>query len=90
MRDFMSGTSSCRNISKRSAISRTATSPRSIAGRTIGIGFKQTDAGGNVRLFWVKRRDLRRFGNAWQEKVIDALRRIAGTVHPVVSSIHSR
>ena len=46
-------------------------------GRNIGIGFKRTDAAGSIRLFWIKRRDLARFGNVWQEKVIDALRRIA-------------
>jgi hypothetical protein len=46
-------------------------------GRQIGIGFKKTDAEGHVRLFWIKRRDLLRFGHDWQEKVIDALRRIA-------------
>ena len=41
--------------------------------RKIGFGFKATDARGNVRLFWIKRRDLQRFGNDWQQKVIDAL-----------------
>jgi hypothetical protein len=46
-------------------------------GRPIGIGFKKTDADGHVRLFWIKRRDLLRFGNGWSAKVIDALRRIA-------------
>jgi hypothetical protein len=46
-------------------------------GREIGIGFKKTDADGNVGLFWIKRRDLLRFGHCWQEKVIDALRRNA-------------
>jgi hypothetical protein len=45
--------------------------------RNIGIGFKKTDAGGNVRLFWIKRRDLLRFGNDWQGRVVDALCRIA-------------
>jgi hypothetical protein len=45
--------------------------------RTIGFGFKATDASGNVRLFWIKRRDLLRFGNHWQQKVIDALRSAA-------------
>src|SRR5260370_41957942 len=30
-------------------------------GRQIGIGFKKTYADGNVRLFWIKRRDLARF-----------------------------
>ena len=44
--------------------------------RNIGIGFKTTDTG-NVRLFWIKRRDLLRFGGHWQGKVIDALRSIA-------------
>jgi hypothetical protein len=46
-------------------------------GRNLGIGFKATDASGNVRLFWIKRRDLLRFGNDWQPKVIDALRSVA-------------
>lgn len=46
-------------------------------GRAIGIGFKHTDAEGNVRLFWIKRRDLLRFGNDWQRRVMDALQRIA-------------
>ena len=41
--------------------------------RKIGFGFKATDAMGNVRLFWIKCRDLLRFGNDWQQKVIDAL-----------------
>ncbi len=46
-------------------------------GRPIGIGFKKTMPDGDVRLFWIKRRDLLRFGHDWQEKVIDALRRAA-------------
>ena len=46
-------------------------------GRRIGIGFKKTDADGNVRLFWIKRRDLLRFGNDWQEKIGNALSRLA-------------
>ena len=46
-------------------------------GRNIGMGFKQTDAAGNVRLYWIKRRDLSRFGNDWQQKVIGALQRFA-------------
>jgi len=46
-------------------------------GRNLGIGFKATDAGGHVRLIWIKRRDLMRFGNDWQQKVIDALRSAA-------------
>lgn len=45
--------------------------------RKIGFGFKATDASGNIRLFWIKRRDLLRFGNQWQPKVIDALRTAA-------------
>jgi hypothetical protein len=44
-------------------------------GRAVGIGVKQTDARGHVRLFWIKRRDLTRFGNGWQRKVIAALQR---------------
>jgi len=46
-------------------------------GRPIGIGFKTTDAQGRVRLFWIKRRDLLRFGNAWEEKIGNALARLA-------------
>jgi hypothetical protein len=46
-------------------------------GRRIGIGFKKTDADGSVRLFWIKRRDLVRFGNDWQEKIGNALSRLA-------------
>jgi hypothetical protein len=46
-------------------------------GRRIGIGFKKTYAEGNVRLFWIKRRDLARFGNDWQEKLGKALSRFA-------------
>jgi len=46
-------------------------------GRQIGIGFKKTDGDGNVRLSWIKRRDLTRFGHDWQDRVIDALRRVA-------------
>ena len=42
-------------------------------GRQIGIGFKKTCAGGEVRLFWIKLRDLMRFGNAWPDKVASAL-----------------
>ena len=49
-------------------------------GRPIGIGFKHTDAHGRVRLFWIKRRDLARFGNDWQRKVIEALKR--GVIPP--------
>lgn len=46
-------------------------------GRKIGIGFKQTDAHRNIRLSWIKRRDLARFSNNWQEKVIGAVQRLA-------------
>ena len=46
-------------------------------GRQIGIGFKKTYSGGDVRLFWIKRRDLMRFGHDLQDKVIDALGRFA-------------
>jgi hypothetical protein len=38
-------------------------------GRQIGIGFKKTDPDGSVHLYWIKRRDLTRFGNEWQAKV---------------------
>jgi len=43
----------------------------------IGIGFKKTDSEGKVRLCWIKLRDLIRFGNAWQAKVMEALFRAA-------------
>jgi hypothetical protein len=46
-------------------------------GRPIGLGFKQTDAQENVRLFWIKRRDLLRFGHYWQRRMLEALQRIA-------------
>jgi hypothetical protein len=46
-------------------------------GRQIGIGFKKTDAEGQVRLCWIKRRDLMRFGHDWQAKIGSALARIA-------------
>lgn len=46
-------------------------------GRKIGIGFKNTDPAGNVRLFWTKLRHLIRFGNFWQPKVIEALVRFS-------------
>jgi len=45
--------------------------------RRIGIGFKKTYADGTVRLFWIKRRDLAKFGNDWQEQVIGTLQRMA-------------
>jgi hypothetical protein len=35
-------------------------------GRPLGLGFKKTTADGRVLLFWIKRRDLIRFGNKWQ------------------------
>jgi hypothetical protein len=46
-------------------------------GRAIGIGFKQTDALGNIHLFWIKRRDLLRLGRDWQRRLSEALQRIA-------------
>ena len=46
-------------------------------GRKIGIGFKKTYTGGDVRLFWIKLRDLMRFGHDWQAKVANALESIA-------------
>ena len=45
--------------------------------RPIGMGFKKTDPAGRVRLFWIKRRDLLRFGNHWQDKVMNALQAAA-------------
>jgi hypothetical protein len=44
--------------------------------RQIGNGFKKTYADRNVRLFWIKRRDLIRFGNDWQAKFGNALARL--------------
>lgn len=44
--------------------------------RQIGIGFKKTYADGNVRLFWIKRRDMVRFGNQWQAKFGNPLARL--------------
>ena len=46
-------------------------------GRQIGIGFKKTDQEGAVSLFWIKLRDLRRFGNVWQGKIAAELTRVA-------------
>ena len=46
-------------------------------GRNIGMGFKQTDAGGIIHLFWMKRSDLMRLGNDWQRKLIPVLQRVA-------------
>jgi hypothetical protein len=46
-------------------------------GRQIGVGFKKTYAGDDVRLFWIKLGDLKRFGNDWQEKIGGALARFA-------------
>jgi hypothetical protein len=37
-------------------------------GRQIGIGFKQTYAKDEVRLFWIKLSDLIKLGNIWQER----------------------
>ena len=45
--------------------------------RNGGIGFKRTDGNGDARLFWIKRRDLLRFGRDWQERVFAALQRHA-------------
>jgi hypothetical protein len=45
--------------------------------RRIGIGFKKTYANGNVRLFWIKRRDLARFVNNWGARVVTALESVA-------------
>jgi hypothetical protein len=49
-------------------------------GRPIGVGFKKTDADGRVHLFWIKRRDLLRFANHWEDKVTTALQ--AGAIPP--------
>lgn len=46
-------------------------------GRQIGMGFKKTDPVGRVHLFWIKRRDLMRFGNQWQAKLSHAFADIA-------------
>jgi hypothetical protein len=45
--------------------------------RQIGIGFKTSYAGGDVRLFWIKLRDLMRFDSDWQAKVATAFQEIA-------------
>jgi hypothetical protein len=41
--------------------------------RKFGIGFKNTDPFGNVRLLWISVRDMTRFADVWQPKVIEAL-----------------
>ncbi len=46
-------------------------------GRAIGMGFKKTDAQGDIRLFWIKRRDLFRFAHYWQQRLIEPLQRMA-------------
>ena len=38
-------------------------------GCKIGIGFKKTAGKSAVHLFWIKLRDLARFGSAWQAKI---------------------
>ena len=38
---------------------------------------KRRLADGNIRLFWIKRRDLMRFGHDWEQRVIDAFSRLA-------------
>ncbi len=45
--------------------------------RKIGLGFKTTCPDGYVQLAWVRRTDLLRFGNHWQQKVVEALRSAA-------------
>jgi hypothetical protein len=45
--------------------------------RRIGIGFKMTVAGGDVRLSWIKLTDLMRFGHSWEPKVMSALKSFA-------------
>jgi hypothetical protein len=45
--------------------------------RRIGIGFKNTDAGGNLHLLWLKQRDLIRLAKTWEHQLIDAVRRHA-------------
>jgi len=63
--------------------------------RNTGIGFKMTDRAGHARLFWIKRRDLARFANSWQQKILEALRTIAISPeryanHPYPISIRKR
>ena len=41
--------------------------------RRIGIGFKATEASGDVRLAWIKVIDLMRLARRWEPKVINAL-----------------
>jgi hypothetical protein len=45
--------------------------------RNIGIGFKNTDAGGNVHLFWLKLRDLTRLATTWERQLNNELQRHA-------------
>lgn len=46
-------------------------------GRKIGIGLKQTQPDGRIRLYSLKLRDLRKLANHWQPRVLDALSRAA-------------
>ena len=46
-------------------------------GCQIGIGFKHTIHGGDIRLFWIKLGDLLHVGEAWREEVIGAFTKAA-------------
>jgi hypothetical protein len=49
----------------------------SVGHRRIGIAWKVTDKFGRARLFWIKLRDLKRFGNQFGGQVIQAALRYA-------------
>jgi hypothetical protein len=42
--------------------------------RNIGIGFKNTDANGNVHLCWLRLRDLKLLTTDWERVLMAALR----------------
>lgn len=46
-------------------------------GERIGIGFKKTEMGGRIRLYWIKVRDLERFFRRWGERMEAALLQVA-------------
>jgi hypothetical protein len=48
-----------------------------VGAHNIGIGFKHTDATGNVHLFWLRLRDITRLATAWEHQLITALQRHA-------------
>ena len=76
-RDFISRMSSCRTFWSISTTSRMATSPCFTTAAGSALASSRRTPGGDVRLFWIKRRDLIRFGNNWQQKIGNALSRLA-------------